>query len=348
MRLVVLIIISTVLGSLPTAAQPLGVSIITKGTNTNLRGMSIASNDVLWVSGSNGTVGKSVDGGQNWRWMVVPGFEQRDFRDIEAFDSSTAIIMAVDNPAYILKTIDGGVTWKTVFERNRPGMFLDAMDFKNRQEGICIGDPLNLTVGRKLFYIIRTYNGGDTWTEVPLYQMPPALPGEAIFAASGTNIAFLQHPDFEYAFVTGGLETTLYLMGRPGKQNKGAPLPILHGKESTGAFSFDTDGTSRFYCIGGDYKAPRDYFDNFYYTTNTGKSWGSPTIGPPVGYRSCIKIISDKATVACGPTGVDYAPNAHKEWKKASLEAFNVCMVNGSKQVFLAGPEGKIGKLVYK
>lgn len=329
------------------AQKNVGVQILTTGTNTSLRGMSIPSDNIIWVSGSNGTIGKSVDAGKSWRWIMVPGFEKKDFRDIDAFDSSTAIAMAVDNPAYIVKTTDGGATWKKVFERAMEGMFLDAMDFKNDKEGICIGDPLNLTIGRKLFYIIRTYDGGDTWKEVPLYQMPPAQAGEFIFSASGTNISFLDHPDFEYAFITGGYFSTLYLIAREGKKHKAATIPMLGGKETTGAFSFDTDHQKRFYCIGGDYKVPRDYFDNFYYSTDAGNKWGSPSVGPPFGYRSCIRIINDKTLVACGPTGVDFASNGHKEWKKASLEGFNVCMVSKGKQVFLAGEKGKIGRLIY-
>src|SRR4051812_10449997 len=75
------------------------VRIITSGTATSLRGMSVATDKVIWVSGSSGAVGKSVDGGAGWRWISIPGYEKRDFRDIEAFDSSTAIIMAVGNPA---------------------------------------------------------------------------------------------------------------------------------------------------------------------------------------------------------------------------------------------------------
>ena len=329
------------------AQKNVGVQIVTSGTNTSIRGMSIPADNIIWVSGSNGTIGKSVDAGKTWRWLTVPGFEKKDFRDIEAFDSSTAIAMAVDNPAYIIKTTDGGATWRKVFERKMEGMFLDAMDFKNEKEGVCIGDPLNLTIGRKLFYIIRTYDGGETWKEAPMYQMPPAQQGEAIFSASGTNISFLDHPDFEYAFVTGGTISNLYLIGREGKKSKAVTVPVLQGKETAGTFSMATDKQKAFYCIGGDYKVPRDYFDNYYYSTDAGNKWGSPSVGPPFGYRSCIRIIKDKTLIACGPTGVDYAENGHKEWKKASLESFNVCMVSKNKQVFFAGEKGKIGKLVY-
>ena len=77
------------------------VKILTTGTKTSLRGLSVVSDKTVWVSGSSGTVGFKLDGGINWHWINVNGFEKRDFRDIEAFNDSTAIIMAVDKPAYI-------------------------------------------------------------------------------------------------------------------------------------------------------------------------------------------------------------------------------------------------------
>ena len=105
----------------------LGVEVLTSGTNTSLRGLSVVNDQVIWVSGSNGTIGKSLNGGKNWKWTVVKGFEKNDFRYIEAFDATTAVIMSVGEPAYILKTVNGGESWKVVFEDKTPGMFLDAI-----------------------------------------------------------------------------------------------------------------------------------------------------------------------------------------------------------------------------
>lgn len=324
------------------------VEVITLGVNTSLRGMSIPSAKVIWVSGSNGTIGKSVDAGKRWRWIIVPGFEKRDFRDIEAFDSSTAIAMAVDNPAIIVKTTNGGVTWKKVFERTMQGMFLDAMDFKNKREGICIGDPVNMgQTNQKQFYIIRTFDDGDTWKEIPANTMPAAKPGEAIFAASGTNISFFDNPYFEYGFVTGGAVCNLYMIAKRGKPGRITNIPIVQGKETEGVFSMTTDKQKNIFCAGGDYKAPQNTSGNYRYTKNAGITWDSAKVTPPPGYQSCIRIIKNKTLVACGSTGVDYTENAEIEWKKVSNEAFNVCMVSKEKQVFLAGEKGKIGRLVY-
>src|SRR5574339_288303 len=107
------------------------VEILNTDTKTSLRGLSVVNNNVVWVSGSNGMVGKSSNAGKNWKWMTVKGFEKNDFRDIEAFDANTAIIMSVSEPAYILKTTNGGDTWKVVYENKTKGMLLDAMDFRD-------------------------------------------------------------------------------------------------------------------------------------------------------------------------------------------------------------------------
>ena len=101
--------------------------------------MSVVNDNIVWVSGANGMVGRSIDGGASFKWNKVDGFAKTDFRDIEAFDANTAIIMGIDTPAVILKTIDGGITWKIVFQDKRPGMFLDAMEFFNAKSGVAIG-----------------------------------------------------------------------------------------------------------------------------------------------------------------------------------------------------------------
>ena len=101
--------------------------------------------------------------------------KKRDFRDIEAFDAATAIIMAIGEPAHILKTTNGGETWQLVYENKTTGMFLDAMEFWNQQSGIVLGDPIN---GK--FFIARTFDEGKTWHEIPYSNLPVADSGEDV------------------------------------------------------------------------------------------------------------------------------------------------------------------------
>src|SRR5215813_5378152 len=67
------------------------IEMLTSGTNTSLRGLSVVNDNVVWVSGSNGTVGRTTNGGKNWKWVTVKGFEKNEFRDIEGFDGATAL-----------------------------------------------------------------------------------------------------------------------------------------------------------------------------------------------------------------------------------------------------------------
>ncbi|HSK12667.1 MAG TPA: hypothetical protein VK907_05595, partial [Phnomibacter sp.] len=65
---------------------------------TSYRGLSIARDGSIWVSGSQGTIGKSTDEGKTWQWVNSAGSQKRDFRDVLAFDAQHALALAVDSP----------------------------------------------------------------------------------------------------------------------------------------------------------------------------------------------------------------------------------------------------------
>ncbi len=322
-------------------AQSPSVEVLTSGTNTHIRGLSVVNDNVVWVSGHNGTVGRSTNGGKNWKWVVVKGFEKIDFRDIEAFDASTAIIMGVETPAYILKTTDGGESWKVVYENKTKGMFLDAMEFWNEQAGIVIGDPVD---GR--FFVTRTFDGGSSWQDIPLDKRPKADSGEACFAASGTNIRALDND--EAVFVSGGRRSRLF------KRDEAIDLPIIQGKETTGANSisvwdrFKKNGGKKMIVVGGDFSADSSTIKNCFISHNAGKTWFVPKTAPH-GYRSCVEFVSDKDIFACGLNGVDYSSNGGKDFQWISREGFHVCRIaKRGTAIYLAGANGKIAKITWK
>jgi photosystem II stability/assembly factor-like uncharacterized protein len=322
-------------------AQTPEVQVLTSGTNTSLRGLSVVNENIIWVSGSNGTVGKSLNGGKNWNWVTVKGFEKKEFRDIEAFDANTAIIMAVDAPAYILKTTDGGETWKVVYENKTKGMFLDAMDFADWSNGIVVGDPIDGKI-----FIAMTSDNGNTWNEIPEDKRQKIDTGEAFFAASGTNVRLYR--DNSYYIVSGGLRSRLIT-------NKGIlSLPITQGKETTGANSidiFDNDNKKagkRMIVAGGDYSTASSTEKNCFYTSNGGQTWKAPKI-PPHGYRSCVEYLSQKEALCCGLNGVDYSDDGGKTWKWISKEGFHVCRIaRMGPAIFLAGENGKVARIIWK
>lgn len=109
----------------------------------SLRGLSIPSMNIIWASGSKGTIAQSVNGGNSFKWTSIKGYEDRDFRGIYAWDEKEAIVIAIASPAYILKTKDGGDNWYKVYQNEDSSMFLDAIYFKDPQNGFVIGDPVN-------------------------------------------------------------------------------------------------------------------------------------------------------------------------------------------------------------
>jgi photosystem II stability/assembly factor-like uncharacterized protein len=326
-------IIFTLLAALPLALRSQTVQPLQSGTNASLRGLSVVSDQVVWASGAKGTVGKSLDGGATWQWLRVKGFDSTDFRDIEAFDATTAIIMGIGEPAYLLKTVDGGDTWKVVYENKTKGMFLDAMEFWNEQSGIVLGDPIE---GR--FFIARTFDGGSTWREIPLANRPSADSGEACFASSGTNIRRLSNS--EACFVSGGLRSRLFI------RNEAIQLPILQGRESTGANSVAVANKKTLLVVGGDFSAKDSTAQNCYTTFDGGKTW-QPSLLPPHGYRSCVEYLGGKKWVTCGLNGADYSSDHGRNWQWIAKEGYHVCRkAKTGKAVFFAGGGGRIGKLI--
>jgi len=317
------------------------IEMLTSGTNTSLRGLSVVNDNVVWVSGSNGTVGRTTNAGKNWTWFAVKGFEKKEFRDIEAFDGATAVIMAVGEPAYILKTNDGGETWRVVYENKNKGMFLDAMEFWNEQSGIVIGDPVN---GR--FFIARTFDGGSSWNDIPFENRPAADSGEACFAASGTNIRALDRD--EAVFVSAGSRSRMFT------RNSKIELPIIQGTESTGANSISVyddnkrNGGKRMIIVGGDFKIDSSTARNCFLTSDHGKSWYAPKI-PPHGYRSCVEFLSKQDILACGLNGVDYSGDSGRTFNLISHEGFHVCRIaKYGPSIFLAGNNGSVARVVWK
>ncbi len=314
------------------------VQLLHEGSGISIRGLSVVKNDVVWVSGNKGTVGRSLDGGTSWQWMTVPGYENRDFRDVEAFDASTAVIMAVGEPAIILQTVDGGKRWKAVYTNDTPGMFLDAMEFWNGQSGIVLGDP----VGGK-FFVARTFDGGSNWRAIAPENAPAADSGEACFAASGTNVRALARD--EACFISGGSKSRFF------KRDKSNAMPIVQGSETAGANSIAVwyRGRSRsiVVAVGGDFAKDSSTENTACISFDEGENW-ELAASPPSGYRSCVEFITRKRLVTCGLNGVDVSEDQGRTWRRISDTGFHVCRKSSKgKVVFLAGSDGRIARLAW-
>jgi photosystem II stability/assembly factor-like uncharacterized protein len=308
------------------------VKLLNSSSKASFRGLSVVTDKTVWVSGSGGTVGRSVDGGDSWKWMTVKGFEKTDFRDIEAFDDKTAVIMGIAAPAYILKTTDGGDSWHVVYENKDTSMFLDAMDFWDANRGVVIGDPINGKI-----FLAQTYDGGDNWRELQTNTFAVDS-GEACFASSGTNIRKLNY--ISNVYVTGGKASHIFI------HNEKRELPIVQGAETTGANSIAIKDSRTFIVVGGDFTKKDTVHKNCVITFDGGKTWTAPSV-PPHGYRSCVEYLEKENWITCGLNGVDYSTNGGMTWTWISKEGFHaVQKAKKGKAVYFSGGGGRIGKLI--
>ena len=303
-----------------------------EGKPTSIRGLSVVDDSVAWISGSRGYIAITRDGGKNWAWQQVKGFEKADFRDIEAFSDKSAVIMSSGTPALVLKTNDGGVNWQVKYKNTDTTYFLDAMDFDKPQHGLILGDPIN-----NKFLLLETNNGGETWS--PFKDEPYAIPGEAAFAASGTCLRVI---DSKIFIASGGKSSRLLSWSNKNGWDY-ANFPIAHGKPSQGSFSVAI-GKKNNVLIGGDYANDKKT-DSLAvsYTTRPFKLL-RPLVKEPAGFQSCVEFIMGDTFLSTGTPGSNITTDGGKIWTKIDDTSFNVCRkAKRGKLVLLAGNGGKIG-----
>lgn len=273
---------------------------------SSFRGLSVVDDSVVWVSGSQGWVGRSLNGATTWSFKQVAGFEKVDFRSLYAFDSKTAVIANAGSPANIILTTDGGETWKTVYTNTNKDAFFDGVDFWDIKQGVMYGDPID---GRML--LVKTTDGGKTWQEFPNAQRPLLKEGEASFAASGTGIRCYDKSLLMIS--TGGKVSRLYSSINFGKKWNIQSPPVIQGESSTGIFSFAFRDKNSGILVGGDYLKDSLKVQHVLLTTNAGKTWTAPST-PTRGYRECVEYITDQLVISTGPTGTDVSNNGGMDW----------------------------------
>jgi len=130
-----------------------------------------------WVVGERGEAYNSTDGGVTWqssgselvKILKARQKDDLDFREVKFFNSTTGFI-AVDissinsdtstHMGAVLKTQDGGKTWKTILVMTELG--IRTAHFTNES------DVWVVPGGRANNHLLHTRNGGENWERVPL------------------------------------------------------------------------------------------------------------------------------------------------------------------------------------
>ena len=318
----------------------------TSGLDTNLRGVSLAYRPdakgvpapVVWASGSNGVILKSIDEGTTWKRLHMAGGDALDFRGIVAFKASTAYVMSSGEgeKSRIYKTTDGGETWTLQYTDKRKEFFLDSIACLSETHCFALSDPID---GK--FLLLNTTDG-QLWNPLSSSNMPAALPSEGAFAASNTCLALSGADIF---FGTGGPAARVFHSSDSGRTWSVAETPITHGNASSGIFSIVRANEKTIAVVGGDYQDPKRTSGVAAYSLDEGKTW-QLAAQQPGGYRSAVAHINDGRWVAVGPTGEDISDDFGVHWKRTDSLNLNAAALLDIWTGWAVGPNGTIARFL--
>lgn len=307
------------------------------GVTARLRGVSATSPNVVWASGSDGTIIRTQDAGKTWRRLTIPDAEKLDFRDIDAVDDRTAYALSIGNgeSSRIYKTTDAGLTWTLQFRNTVAKAFYDAMAFRDAARGFALSDSVD---GE--FVILRTADRGAHWTRIPPSAFPPAMPGEGAYAASGSNVVVRGDR------VWIGTTASRILRSTNGGRSWSVEKTPLATGPSAGIFSVAFRDDLHGIVVGGDYKKERDATDNAATTADGGRRWAA--VAGLSGYRSGVAYVPSRSgtLIAVGPSGTDLSRDDGRSWSALSGPGFHAVSCGPRSAVCWAvGEKGAVARL---
>ncbi len=344
-------------------------------TTADLRGIHYAGGGVAWASGTNGTVLRTLDGGDNWQACAVPpGAEKLDFRGIQAFDANTAIVMSSGKGdlSRLYKTTDGCRTWRLAVKNPDAEGFWDAIRTGDYEDPTAIQDGLNhaLILGDSVNGSLRVLEWREGWEERELeqsfYVRRKSEPQEGSFAASNSVLEIARtsqiDPIWKYAFrFASGTANHSYVSilrfentptCEPCRaESSRVEVPMAQNSESAGIFSLGFRSDLVGVVVGGDFQKPNATDRTAAISEDGGMSWKLPTVSPN-GYRSAVAY--DEATknwITVGPNGTDVSTDDGRNWRAVRPDAALHEAPDANRNwnalslPFVVGPKGRIGKL---
>lgn len=142
------------------------------------------------VGGPTGLL-RSTDGGKSWS-VRDAGSVAGMILDVKFLDENTGLIFCLDQPrcgddrGLILRSTDGGVSWREVYRSGRKAELIWKASFVDGKIGYATVQGLR-HVACPASLIVKTTDGGQNWTELPMVVDATARTSSAL--ASSTEAA---------------------------------------------------------------------------------------------------------------------------------------------------------------
>jgi photosystem II stability/assembly factor-like uncharacterized protein len=318
------------------------------------------------------------------QWALQTSSVQARLRGVSAVSDRVAWASGADST--VLRTIDGGATWRKLM------VTADALDFRDI-DAIDDRTAYVLSIGNgPASRIYKTTDAGATWKLQFKNDDPKAFydamsfwdPNHGIVIGDSINgqfcimttenggrswvrVAANDLPpalENEGAFAASG--TNIALFGKShawigtgagakarvlrttdrGRTWKIAETPLIAGA-SAGIFSVAFRDAKHGVIVGGDYRKENEALDNLAVTSDGGVTW--KLVKGLSGFRSVVAYVPalPGTLVAIGPSGADYSTDDGLTWTVLAGPGFDtLSFARGRPIAFATGARGSIGKLV--
>ncbi|MCI0472584.1 MAG: T9SS type A sorting domain-containing protein [Ignavibacteria bacterium] len=138
---------------------------LTTGVSYDFKALSIPTPDVVWASGQDGKIIKSINGGSTWVdvSLPVPGGGAHTSWNLFAVDANTALASTIEwgpYTAHLFRTSNGGANWNEVLSQT--GTMFNNVWIYPDNTAFLVGDQL----GDGYWVTYKSIDGGVTWTQM--------------------------------------------------------------------------------------------------------------------------------------------------------------------------------------
>lgn len=197
--------------------------------------------------------------------------------------------------------------------------------------------------------IISTTDGGQSWQELAVRDRPSCLDSEAGFAASNSSLTL--GPGGRVWIGLGGQSTrsARILSSSDYGGTWTANESGLRSSASAGIFSLRIRPDGVGVATGGDYQQPAIRDRIAARTVDGGKSWTLLKTRGPGGFRSGVDWVpKTRSWVAVGVEGADWSSDDGQTWNDWPIRGFHAVRFESGGSGWAVGAAGKIGRITWK